>query len=340
MDRLAETSRFPWFRIHPMSRLMLPALVGAILFVAAPAVRADPFTDHLDALQLELAQRLAEDFGGDLDKATKKQLKAVQQSLAFLAKPADSASDDLKALTKCAKKLGKAYAGEFEPGQPADSFGPLVNQAVSDLRVDADERRQELGLALPTLSPASVVKKVTKLHDKAAESLTDALGEGELFALVKLVTKATKFLDKADAKSAKADGMGVYLVIAVDGGTPIAADEPFAEWNANTGELQLFGQRVNEHGLVVTVVVVMDGIDGPGSYPFTGDGWSGYYETGGTFNSTRYDIVEGSGSLVVDELDIDGSVVRGTFAFSAHNDDNGTTFEFPHGAYRLTTIYQ
>ena len=322
-----------------MSCTRLAACFCALALFIAPAVRAEPFTEHLDALQLELEQRLDEDFNGVLDKAAKKQLKAVQVSLKFLAKDADSASDDLKALGKITKKLSKAYPSEFEPGSPDQTLRQLALVATEALRNEALERRAALQLSLPTLSPASVAKKATKLHDAVLDVLADYI-EAELTGRIKIVAKATKLLDKADAKVDKADGQGVYLVVATDGGTPIATDAPFAEWNAVSGELQLFGQRVNEFGGVVTVVVVMEGIDGPGSYPFSeGANWSGFYKVGG-FNTTKYDIVAGSGSLVLEEFDLEGPVVRGTFGFDVFNAGNGTTLSFPHGAFRLTTIYE
>jgi len=323
-----------------MHRATLPALACALLLSLTPAAAADPFTGHLDGLQAELGQRLAEDFDGPLGKAAKKQQKAVLKAQAFLAKSSDAASDDLKNLGKAAKKLSKAYASEFTPGEADQTLGLLVSGAVAAFYDEAHERRAELQFVAATLSPAKVQLKTGKVVDKVADVLSGWYEAGDTFARLKLVQKATKLLDKADKKAAKDDGEGVYLVIAAEGSTPIATDEPFAEWNALTGELQLFGQRTNTFGSVVTVAVVMEGVTGPGTYPFEGDGWSGWYEVGSAFNGTRYDIVPGSGALLVEELDLDGSVVRGTFGFDAFNAGNGVTLDFPDGAYRLTTIYQ
>lgn len=310
-----------------------------ILCLLAGGLRADPFTSHPDALIAELELRRDNDFGGTLDKLAKKQQKAVLVSLAQFAKASSGPMGDLKALGKAGKKLAKAYASEFDPASLDQTLSGLVFGAVLGLRDDAVARRADNLFLAPTLSPGGLVKKATQLNGKAGAILGTFVDSTDALERVKITTKATGLLDKVDKLSAKDKGTGEYLVYGKVGATPLLADAPFAEWHGANDELQVFGSYTNpKTGSVASVAVIMEGVTGPGTYPFSGGGWSGFYEVGSGFNVTTYDIVPGSGSLVVEELDIVGSVVEGTFAFDGHNDGNNVTLVFDDCRFRLTDV--
>ncbi|RKY20499.1 MAG: hypothetical protein DRQ55_07390 [Planctomycetota bacterium] len=320
-----------------MLRALLLSLLAVPLFSAS--LQAAPFTTHSDALIAELEQRRDNDFGGTLDKLQKKQQKAVLVALKTFAKNSKGPKFDLKFLNKGAKKLSKAYVSEFDGISPDQTLSGLVFGAVLGLRNDAVERQQEHWFVVPTLGPAGLVKKGTKLNAKLSDVLGGFQPETSPFGRIKITIKAYGLLKKLDKLASKDKGTGEYLVFGRKGGTPTVTEAPFVEWKAANDELQLFGVFTNPlSGSQATVAVIMQGVTAPGSYDFTGGGWSGFYSVGSGFNVTTYEIVPGSGALLIEQLDIPGSVVKGSFSFDAKNDGNGVTLVFDDCRFRLTDI--
>jgi hypothetical protein len=114
--------------------------LSAVLAVTAP-LRAEYLTEQFAPLRAELELRRDTDFSGALDKAAKKQQKAVAKSLKQLDKSADEVDDDVVSLGKLYKLLSKVYPDEFtlEAEKSAD-LSDLVSPLIGDLNNRVKDR--------------------------------------------------------------------------------------------------------------------------------------------------------------------------------------------------------
>jgi hypothetical protein len=144
----------PRRRAAPTLRL-LPAAAVAL----AAAARADPSTDHFDALVATLnARELA--LPPDPSPAEAKQAAAIEKAFRILGGDADDAADDLRMAARLAPVIEKGFPGD------AGLVGDLA-AAVDGLGGEAEAERTLLEAALDTLAEG-------KLRDKAAKKLVAA----------------------------------------------------------------------------------------------------------------------------------------------------------------------
>jgi hypothetical protein len=316
------------------SSFVAAALAGAVVLLTPVLASAALATDNLDNLRAELEDRRDNDFGGTLDKAAKKQQKSVLKSLAAMDKTSTTAGSDVKILAKVVKTLSKGYPGAFAVPSTDQTLSNLAWNSAGEFRADGMARTLELYYVVPKLGSAALAKKVEAVKNKALVELFESWLEAEtVFEASALLAKVTALLDGADKNAAKDKEAGDYLLAGSTSGNPVVTTDPFAEYKPSTGELQIFGSYTNpKSGVVSTVAVTVEPTDGTGTYT---SGITGFY----TVSSTRYDIVDGTATLTIDTLDTEGSVIAGTFSFSAFNAGNGVTLTFDRGEFRLTTIY-
>jgi hypothetical protein len=317
-----------------MKRLLLAATFLAS--VVGPSIAA-PSTDAFEDILAELESRRDEDFTGTLDKTQKKQQKAVLKSLAAFAKEHTSFSQDLKTAGKVAKILAKAYPTEFDEESPEQALHVALFLGVNPYSALVSDAYGEVEFAALKAAKASTKKKVEVLLDKASDALSGFNPAGTAVERAKAGEKAAKFVETAAKLVGKDPGADNFMVADI-AGQAWGGAEPFAEYNETTHELQLFGVFTNPvSNYQQYVVVVVDGVTGPGTYPIVaGEAW---YDVGIGVSFTRYASVESTGTLVVTTLDTEGGVFEGTFEFDGHNEGNGLTIAVGSGEFRLTEIF-
>jgi hypothetical protein len=317
-----------------MKRLLVAVAFAAS--VVGPSVAA-PSTGGFGALLDQLESRRDNDFGGTLDKTQKKQQKAVLKALAAFDKELTTLSMDLKTAGKVAKILAKAYPTEFEDGSQDQTLHIDLFAGVNPYAEFISEAFGETELAALKAGKSSTKKKVEVLLDKASDALGGFQPAGTAVERAKAGEKAAKFVETAAKLVAKDPGSDNFMVADI-AGQAWGGTEPFAEYGQASNQLQLFGVFTNPiSNYQQYVVVVVDGVTGPGTYPIlAGDA---YYDIGIGINFTRYSSVESTGTLVVTTLDTVGGVFEGTFVFDAHNSGNGLTLSIGSGEFRLTEIF-
>lgn len=169
-------------------RVVCSLLVALALVAAGGAADAAPFSMSFDALRTELQRRHDEDYAGTLTRPARRELAAVDASLALIDAPHDGLLADVKTLRSVAKRLAAAFRGEFgaEPGPLAGllagtassvaaeietAFGTLereaaalLDPAVKDrvLALAATARAQLDAAAAPGLSAASAASRLKR----------------------------------------------------------------------------------------------------------------------------------------------------------------------------------
>lgn len=322
-----------------MRRIALALAAAALAALFADTTFAVTDVESFGPLQMELEHRQQNDFAPPLDRTGRKQQKAVDKSLALLAKPSSGFAKDAATGRKIAGVLQKAFRDEFAAGAPGKTadLPPLLDAAAVGLAgsVRDDLNRVVDGLALV---PENKVGKIQKQLDKADASLSAAdaaTTPKKRFAKVgkaaKLAAKAQKLLDRFG------DGGGGDRMTARVNGAAFVSTVAQAEYATGDFTLQIFGSRTLGDGTVETIFLAVRGVTGTGPYALTPENSMGYFETGRfPAPATTYTLVPGTGILDVQVLDTSTPHVRATFAFDAMHDVEGLV-EITDGVHDVTT---
>lgn len=298
---------------------LLPGLLALSLLVA-PAM-AEFLVDTFVPLRAELELRRDTDFGGKLDKAAKQQQKAVLKSLKRLDKPADSMLDDLRSAGALAGYLAKPYAAEFgaESGIGLGVlFGDLATALTGLVQADLDALVVEAA-GLTGKTQTKVLALAGKAQDKvdAAEALGSTFKKrfGQLVKAAKLIAKGHKLAGKG------AGGGTKDTTTATVDGAPWTSSGNQCEVYSVDDALQLYASRSLPSGDSQAIYLLVGGVSGPGTYPLEGDMVVGnFQQLTPAFEFTKWDLVKGSGSLVVTTYDLVTPHIVASFAFSVDND--------------------
>jgi hypothetical protein len=171
--------------------LRSPIAALAVLALVTGAVLADPFTENLDLMVNETAERLA-DLTGDLTKQEAKERKALLKAEKAFAKVSTSVVGDLKMYAKVAKTWLKVY-----PIDPEIEF--LVDDALSAFSSDLTVALNQMALDLAGLEDSKEKAKAMKLFTKAQAAMAAAALETDRSKKAKLYGKAEKSRLKAAA---------------------------------------------------------------------------------------------------------------------------------------------
>lgn len=269
---------------------IVPPLLATAAFVAIAVPALAVFDTALYAdLRTELETRRDNDFDGALDKAAKKQQKAVLRSLKFLDKRSKGRADDLKWTARIAKDLAKAYPEDFattDGGEPLDLSdlvdGIIMTQAGaidSDL-VSLEERVLDLSGGLGRRATKASEKARTTLGDAALLDIADMKERATLLRRAeKQLVKGEKLATKAEAKAAGKTKRDT-LVATIDG-TPFESNFAQAEVYSGDDALELFANGpFREERFGVGVVLTVSGVDGPGTYTSQTSQIQGNFQSG------------------------------------------------------------
>ncbi|MCG3133509.1 MAG: hypothetical protein HMLKMBBP_00687 [Planctomycetes bacterium] len=158
-------------------------LAVACLLLAAAVSGAAPFTSALDALRADLQSRRDNDFGGTLTAAQRRQLAAVEASLARIDGAHASVEDDAKTLKFVAKKLARPFRAELDPSDPGPLAG-LLGGAGSALLGAAESEYGTLDAAIAALADPALVQDLQAIAAEARAALDAAGAPGATAAQV------------------------------------------------------------------------------------------------------------------------------------------------------------
>jgi hypothetical protein len=278
-----------------MSR-RLAVLCLAVLFLLLPGGSTGARPDAISLLRAELVLRRDSDLAGTLDKAGKKQLKAVNAALKLLDKPADTLAARVKVAATLGKSLAKAFPAEFP--KALRDFATLMTYLANDLGQDAEYQYTTLAAAVPGI-------KSSVLHDRAEAQRVAAREELDLAAVATdpfesfaILKRAAKFISKGLAYAAESfvarNTTVSYTasgpVLFIDGNS--TKNGRFIDVQISSGSLD----PINGTGTFNVEVAVSVGTD-----PVTIS--NRYLTSTGTLTLTTFDLVE--------------KRITGTFSFTA-----------------------
>ncbi len=307
------------------ARHVAAALAFAGLLVASATSHAEFLTEDFAPLRAELVQRRDNDFAGTLDKATKKQQKAVQKSLAALDKKADDLADDVKTASKVSGLLSKAYREEFSVTiNKVENVAFLLGQLTESLtaRVEAEQQLVEARAEFTTGKSAKAVAAKAraarkKLDAAAALHAADPKRLKALTAAAKAAAQGAAAADKAVAKSGEDS-----IVMAVDGVAWIATGE-LGQVYTQDDTLHINGERNLDDGTFDRFLFFAKGVSGPGHYELDPSNSNITYRARpGGGSEVAYQIV--SGTLDVAVRDIEAPHVSVRFDLTLSNNAAGT----------------
>lgn len=177
------------------------------LLTAGRAAEAAPFTASFDALRTELQRRHDEDYTGTLTRAARRELAAIDGSLALIDAPHGSLLDDVKTLRSVAKRLAVPFRGEFTGDMPGPLAGLLAG-AASALVKEVEGTLGSLEVQAAGLLDPAVKDRVLALAATARAQLADAAAPGVSAASAAALLKralATIAKGVAAVEAAKAD---------------------------------------------------------------------------------------------------------------------------------------
>lgn len=323
-----------------MPKKLIAVGLVVITLVAAwgPGARA-AVTDDFTGLVAELQTRV-DALSGSSDKTDRKQAKAAQKAIGIIEKSTKSLASDIKAAGKAAKKLRKAFPGDFAmaPAAAAPTLGELLRAAFEALAADVGAEVDDLSSAIDRLEEGADRDKASGDLEKAEAALTSALAAIAAAdyptAVVQLGRAFTAMLK---GRKIAGDGGGgscptvatTTVTMSLDG-APWSASGFLAggDYTPSTGRFNFGGTRDPQgdaFGLIVG-----SGVTGKGTYS---TGISGSY-TIGSPPTQVFDIT--SGTVVVDGLDVAGHTACGTFSFTAS--DGGTTVTAMSGTFALPLL--
>lgn len=322
-----------------MSRHRVLRLFVVLLGALAVAALAAPFTEVFDALIAELDVRAAD---GEL---AGRQAQAVQKASKKLAKASDSVARDLKTLKSLAKPLERAFPDEFaEPLPEPPALGPLVLGAADDLEALVRGARDTLASSVALLSERGA-RKAQRAIDGADRYLDRVDPAGATNKRAVLLFRAQRKLDQADKIVAKDPGVdpGDF------DGTRFVADGRVFRSSLQANLYDVAKQTLHlsateadgDRDAKFSVSIV--GVTGPGTYGFPGaPGYINMYRYRDTTQPgvvwRSYEILPGSGSLVITVLDLATPRLEATFTFAASDlDGNQVTLE--NGVISTNDLY-
>ena len=287
------------------------AVIFGVLAFGPPVIRATPFTDHFDALIVDLQTRAA-GLSNSVDKTEQKQFKAIQKVLATLeAKDSPSLATDIKNLGKIAKSLLKVFPPDFPAGSLATDLQSAVDGMTGDVQDNIDSTQTTIdGL------PAGSCKDKANAALAAAQDLLDSVGSAPDFpTAAKLLGSALKAATKASAAAAKClnsggggGGNGDSMDATVTGtiSASFHAIFPSATYDTSTGLYNLIGGDANGIG----IDLVVSNVVGNGSYPLL--------SSTTLTESSNFDTFQGgAGTITFTTIDFVQNRLAGSFSFTA-----------------------
>ena len=312
------------------------ALLACTVLVVSP-VRASPFTSHFDDLGGELAARRDGDLSGELDKASKQQLKAVLKCLKLLDKDADDLGDDLKTLGKLGGLLEKAFPDEFQDAEAPLTFGALVSDAAVALDQDVGAALASLLGGLDALS-GKAAAKVQALGDKALAALDVVTTPLPAKPFAKSRAKAWKFIKKGNKVAAKDQGGGGGGVSSISmelEGTPLTGDASTKIEVHKSGNVLQVSSAFPDGDTTYYLYIYIEGVTGTGTFPLVGGSTTAFVNcVPNVGDGTIY--TASAGSLEVTSYDKKKRIV-GSFSFTATHQSAGS-LAIEAGAFDITNI--
>ena len=312
-----------------MSHHRVLRLLAVLLGALGVAALAAPFTGVFEALIAELDVRAAD---GEL---AGRPAQAVRKASRKLAKASDSVARDLKTLQSLAKPLERAFPDEFaDPLPEPPALGPLVLGAADDLETLVRGTRDTLASSVALLSERGA-RKAQRAIDGADRYLDRIDPAGATKRRAVLLFRAQRKLDQAEKIVTKDPGVdpGDFE------GTRFVADGRVFRSSLEANLYDVAKQTLHlsateadgDRDAKFSVSIV--GVTGPGTYGFPGaPGFINMYRYRDTsqpgFVWRAYEILPGSGSLVVTVLDLATPRLEATFTFVARDlDGNEVTLE-------------
>lgn len=238
--------------------MKLGAVALALWILGALSAFGAPFTSAFDSLRAELQRRHDEDYAGTLSRSQRKELAAIDASLARIDGAHATIEDDARSLRVVAKRLTTAFRSEFTGAEPGP-LAALVAGAATNLLGEAEVLYGSLDDTIATLVEPSTRARVQALATSARRDLdTAALPGTAPRTAAGLVLRAGRSIAKAlaiaeDAQSNRLTckignrtiaGMTVTGAVGTFGGQPII--DVFAQFpNPVTNRTESFALRLN-----------------------------------------------------------------------------------------------
>lgn len=300
----------------------IAVLVVALCAAQASAVFAPA---AFSSLLAELTHRRDTDFGGTLTKTQKKQKAGVLKAIAAIGKSAKDLRSDVKVASATAASLAKLYPAEFGGVAGPTMFESLCINAFDGLGLAFGTQRAALEPRRAALTGTAATKFGAQLANADAALTTHSgLMPADLKGRGKALTSAANALYKAQQIADKAPPSGLDML--VDGVGWASNDAAFVTLYEGDDTLQITGVRSQANGDRELLQMYVKGVTGEGIYPLAGGPGTllGNFHTEPSVGTqTIWDLVSGTGTLIVDTLDIPGRRVRLRFGFTGSNDVAG-----------------
>lgn len=302
----------------------LRSLVSALVVLAAAAAATAGFTDHADALSLELQQRAAD------ATLTKAQRAAAAKARKTLEKKSKTVDKDLALFAAAAKTIDKAFPGDTE-------LAALEGAALAGFRGEVASELATLTSLLPGLPEGKLRTRTEASVLAVGQQLDAANGAPTASAIAKGLAKAykTAYAARRAITGGTADA---YLYAFVDDRAFQARTVITASYTPLLDLLVVEGVHIENFRRGTSRTVGFDvTVAGPGMFqlgdgitPDTLDGNVLRYERG--VNATtavhfRTDVPppDGTGTMTVSRFDEASRVVEGTFTATLIQTDDENT---------------
>ncbi len=306
-----------------MKRIIILTAAVLLTGISLPQpVRAMPANFALFApVETELIRRLDEELTGTLDRAEKKQQRAVKSALKKFRKSSPGLSKDFQVAQQTSKKLAKAYPDEFPD---AGTLGTLYSTLLDEMQIVLAESREVTAARAPdsAAKPEDILAAAVIKSD-AAVTVADA--QTTVDGRAKQLRKAAKALEAGNKKASK-KRFGDYMTAAIEGVQFVAADitasfTPTILGSEEGDIVDVSGSFTTAGGDLCELGFSAVEITKRGTYTLSGTATASVSETPFGEAQRGFVLVPGSGSLVVKKFDLKNPWIEGTFSFEADGPD-------------------
>ena len=182
---------------------------GIAVLALAAAAAAAPFTAAFDGIRTELVDRRDDDLAGDLDRAQRRQLRAVLAALARLDRPADDLADDVRTAATVYRTLERAFPAEFAPPvitDPPPDLSDAVDDSLADLLAATGAAYDGLAASVPSMPEGRLKARAEKARLAARAALDLVPGTGPASRAARPLGKAHRFVARGLALVARSAG--------------------------------------------------------------------------------------------------------------------------------------
>lgn len=314
------------------------ACVTGCLAALAVLATAAPFTSSFDALTADLQARRAA-YSGALTSAQRREVKALDKSLARLAGTHADLGADVKSAVAVVKALKAGFPREFSGAAGGTGLANQVAGTITSLVAAAEAEVGRLDDALAVVTdPVERAAATAKLNAARSALTTAAAAATPPARAAQLLAKA---LDAARRGFAIAAPYVSGLFTARVGSRTFVATDVQATYDPAGGYVFITAEFVNpqtqaKESIAFFVRSPAVGTHEIGSFsPFGGN--YGFYYLGELADDQVWLSQFGNGSVVLTEYDTASGRVAGTFSFDTMRNGN-STIRLRSGRFVVTNL--